>query len=120
MAPARKQELNLSHVIFLHSVSSLSQAYTSLLPMNQQGICSTLLTFLESQHTTTGNMGQNLKWVFSIPVHSSKSEGRRVTLSCSPVLQVLRVRWDRKQVWSGCRRTWGHLRPMLIMKISPG
>lgn len=75
-APARKQELNLSHVTSLHSVSSLSQAYISLLPMNQQGICSALLTFLESQHTMTGNMTLNLKCVFSIPVHSSKPQGK--------------------------------------------
>lgn len=61
MAPAGQQELNLFHVISLHSVSSLSQVYTALLPVNQQDISSALLTFLESQHTTTGNLSQNLK-----------------------------------------------------------
>ncbi|KAM6077808.1 uncharacterized protein LJ206_008263 [Theristicus caerulescens] len=52
-------KLFLSHISgcdsFRALVSSLSQAYMSLLPMNQQGICSTLLTFLESQHTMTGS-----------------------------------------------------------------
>lgn len=48
----------------------------SLLPMNQQGICSALLTFLESQHAMTGNKSQNLKWVMRIPMHSSKPRGK--------------------------------------------
>jgi len=87
--------------------------------MNQQGICGALLTFLESQHTVTGNMSQSLKWIISILVHSNNHEGSRVTRSCSPVLQVLPVLWDRKQVWTGYRRTWGHSRPALVMKISP-
>ncbi|KAK2543689.1 hypothetical protein Q9966_002553 [Columba livia] len=68
MAPAGQQELNLFHVISLHSVSSLSQVYTALLPVNQQDISSALLTFLESQHTTTGSacaLGQetSLEWL---------------------------------------------------------
>ncbi|KAM6245086.1 uncharacterized protein M6G45_011218 [Spheniscus humboldti] len=62
----------LSHISgcdsFRALVSSLSQAYMSLLPMNQQGICSALLTFLESQHAMTGSacaLGQetSLDWL---------------------------------------------------------
>lgn len=58
MAAAGEQELNLSRVVCLCRVSSLSQAYVSLSPTNQQGICSALLTFLESQHTLTGKESQ--------------------------------------------------------------
>ncbi|KAG6927455.1 hypothetical protein G0U57_009826, partial [Chelydra serpentina] len=52
-------KLFLTHIpgceSFRAMVSSLSQVYPSMSPVNQQGVYSALFTFLENQHNTTGS-----------------------------------------------------------------